>query len=163
MKIKTKKINWKVLITCLIIVILIACIGSLFTTPAVKSSWYQSNKPSLTPPDIVFPIAWTILFFLIFLALYFSWTSAKTKNSKKKITAVFGFNFLLNIYWSILYFHFKNPTAAFIEIILLWISILMMILITWKINKKSAYLLIPYLLWVSFAAILNFLSAFLVY
>ena len=71
---------------------------------------------------------------------------------------VFGINFILNIFWSVLYFGLKNPGLAFIEIILLEISIIAMIILTYKISKKSSYLLIPYFLWVAFASLLNFLS-----
>ena len=73
---------------------------------------------------------------------------------------VYGANFLLNIFWSVLYFGLKNPVASFFELKLLWLSILVMIFVTYKINKISSYLLTPYLLWVSFAGVLNYLSAF---
>lgn len=154
---RSEKINWKVLITSFVIVIIVAAIGSIFTTNSVKSSWYQAVKPSITPPNWVFPIVWTILFFLIALSLYFSWVIAN-KKEKNKIILAYGFNFVFNIAWSIFYFGLKNPLTAFFDLILLWVSILYMIILTWKIDKKAAYLLIPYLLWVSFAGILNYLS-----
>jgi benzodiazapine receptor len=159
MKIKKSRINWTVLIASLIIAYFTAFIGSLFTSSAVKSAWYSSIKPSITPPNYVFPIAWNILFFLIALSLYFAWTSSK-KDQKKTIAWVFGINLILNIVWSILFFGMRNPRAAFIEIIPFWISIAVMMIATWKINKKASWLLLPYLLWVAFASILNFLSAF---
>ena len=145
-----------VLAICFLIVIAVASLGSMFTSSAVKSSWYQSIKPSITPPNYVFPIAWTILFLLIAVSMYFAWTNAKKQ--KKTVAAVFGINFFLNILWSALYFGMKNPLLAFIEIILLWISILTMIIALWKIDRKSSYLIVPYFLWVSFASVLNFLS-----
>ncbi len=152
-----KNINWKVLFICLAIVYLVAFIGSLFTSSAVGTEWYQSIKPSITPPSYVFPIVWNALFFLIAVSLYLAWTSSN-KKQKPKIALVFIVNFILNILWSVLYFGAKSPISAFVEIILLWISIFMMLVVTYKINKKSCYLLIPYLLWVSFAIILNYLS-----
>ena len=155
-----KKINWKVLILSIVIVFLVAFIGSLFTSQNTDSDWYESIKPSITPPKWVFPIVWNILFFLIALSLYFSWINTQTTKNKRKIIIVFGINFFLNILWSALYFGMKNPSLAFYELIILWLSIVTMIFITYKINKKSAYLLVPYLLWVSFAGILNYLSAF---
>lgn len=151
------KINWKVLIWCFVIVYAVAAIGSIFTSRAVKSSWYQAVKPSITPPNWVFPIVWTTLFFLIALSLYLSWIYS-TKKEKDKIILAYGFNFVFNIAWSILYFGLKNPLTAFFNLILLWASILYMMMLTWRIDKKAAYLLIPYLLWVSFAGILNYLS-----
>jgi benzodiazapine receptor len=155
-----KKVNWKVLIDCLIIVFLIAFLGSMFTTSKTNSDWYQLNKPSITPPNFVFPVVWNILFFLISLSLYFAWTNSKNRKSKTKIVFAFGINLILNAFWSYLFFKLENPTYAFYELIILWFSILFMILTTYKINKKSSYLLIPYFIWVSFAGILNYLFAF---
>jgi len=153
------KKNWKVLIFCLLIVYIFAFLGSLFTSSVVNSSWYSSVRSSLTPPNWVFPVVWNILFFLISLSLFYAWTSGK-KESRKKIAIVFGINLSLNALWSLLFFSLKKPNFAFFELILLWISILLMIFTTRKIDKKSAWLLVPYLLWVSFAGILNYLSAF---
>jgi len=149
------KINWKVLIASLLIVYLVAAVGSIFTSGNTSGEWYESIKPSITPPSWVFPVVWNILFFLIAISLYLAWISGK---KKKIIVIVFGINFLLNILWSLLYFKMQNPLYAFIELIFLWLSILLMIIVTYKINKTSSYLLIPYLLWVSFAGILNWLS-----
>lgn len=154
-----KRINWKVLIICLIVVYSIALIGSLFTSQNIDASWYESIKPSITPPNFVFPIVWNILFFLIALSLYFSWIKA-TKKQKKKIAIVFGINFILNILWSVLFFTMKNPVFSFAELLFLILSIKLMIFTTWKINRISSYLLIPYLLWVTFAGVLNYLIAF---
>jgi len=97
------------------------------------------------------------LFFLIGLSLYFAWMKAKPIQ-KKLVAEVFAVNLIFNIVWSILYFGLHNVLYAFIEIFILWISIVWMIIVTWKIDKKAAYLLVPYLLWVSFAIILNYLS-----
>jgi len=152
-----KKINWKILIFSLVVVYLVAFIGSLFTSPNTNTEWYNSIRPSITPPNFVFPIVWNILFFLIGLSLYFSLIKAK-KKEKKEIYLVFGINFILNIFWSVLYFGLKNPVLSFIEIILLIFSIIIMITTTYKINKISSYLLWPYLIWVCFAGVLNFLS-----
>lgn len=150
-------INWKALVASLVVVYFAALIGSLFTSSSVKSEWYQSIKPSITPPNYVFPIVWNILFFLIALSLYFAWTNAKKKADKNKIAWVFAVNLALNVLWSVLFFGMKNPLAGFIDIILTWISIIFMIAATWKIDKKAAWLLVPYFLWVSFAVVLNYL------
>lgn len=150
-----KRVNWKVLVISLIIVYAVAFLGGLFTSKETGGDWYQSIRPAITPPNYVFPIVWNILFFLIALSLYF----VLVKSRKiKDIALVYGLNFLLNILWSGLYFGMRNPKLAFFEIIILWISILSMIIFSYKIDKKASYVLIPYLLWVSFAAILNYLS-----
>lgn len=155
---ENRGINWKVLIISFMIVYLVAGLGSIFTSQNTKSDWYESIKPAITPPNIVFPIAWSILFFLIALSLYFCWINSKNKNKKNAIIIVFGVNFVLNIIWSILYFGMKNPGLAFFDIILLLASIVSMLLLSWKISKTSFWLLMPYFTWVCFASILNYLS-----
>lgn len=154
-----KKIRWKVLIISFVIVFLIAFAGSLFTSPNTSTEWYQSIKPQITPPNYVFPIVWNILFALIAISLYISWTNSN-KKQKSKIILAFGINLALNLIWSIIFFGLKNPQLAFAEIILFWFSIIAMLAATYKINKSSSYLLIPYLLWVTFASYLNYLMAF---
>ena len=149
-----KKINYKVLAISFVIIYLIAFIGSLFTSPVTSSQWYLENKPNITPPNYVFPIVWNILFFLIALSLYFAWTSSK-KKQKNKIALIFGANLILNALWSFLFFTLQKPLLAFVCLIAIWATILGMIYITYKIDKKASYILIPYLLWVSFAGVLN--------
>jgi len=156
MVLRNKK--WLVFVVSLVIVYGIAFIGNLFTSSAVQSSWYQQIRPSITPPNYVFPIVWNILFFLIGLSLAFSWINSKNKKQRKIVAFAFGFNLFLNVLWSVLYFGLKNPTWAFVDIILILFSIIWMILVVRKINKKATWMLVPYLLWVSFASILNFLS-----
>jgi len=155
-----KKINWKNLIVSFIVVSATAFLGSLFTSKGVESFWYWTVRPSITPPNWVFPIAWGILFFLIFLSLYISLTNAKDKKISSRIELVFGINLILNFLWSFLFFGLRSPLFAFADLILLWLSIFAMIFVTKKISKKASWLLIPYLLWVSFAGVLNYLSLF---
>lgn len=153
-----RKVDIKILVTCLLIVYAVAFLGSLFTSPSVDSSWYDSVRPSITPPNWVFPIVWNVLFFLIGLSLYFSWTSSKNKNVKKKVAFAFGLNLVLNVLWSVLYFGLQKPLYAFIEIFFLEASIIYLVYVTYNINKKAGWLVVPYLIWVSFAIILNYLS-----
>lgn len=150
-------INWKTLVVSLVVVYLVAFIGSLFTSSNTNSEWYKSIKHSITPPNWVFPIVWNILFFLIALSLYFLWIKKKERN---KIIVIYAINFVLNILWSVLFFSLKAPLIAFFELILLWFSIILMLAISYRIDKKSFFLLIPYLAWVSFASVLNYLIAF---
>jgi tryptophan-rich sensory protein len=158
---KKHKFNIGVFIICLLVVfLLVGGIGSLFTSRNTNTDWYDSIKPSITPPSIVFPIVWNTLFLLISFSLYFAWTHSKNKNERKKVALVFGINFILNILWSVLFFGLKLLQLAFIEVIIFWFSILAMILITRKITRKSSCLLIPYLIWVAFASVLTYLAAF---
>jgi len=157
---KNKKIKWNVLIISILVVYLCAFIGSIFTSQNTNSEWYDSIKPEITPPSYVFPIVWNILFFLIAMSIYFSWTSTRKKKDKKKIITLFGINLILNVLWSVLFFGLQKPLFAFFELILLWISILLIIIFIHKINKISSYLIIPYFVWVSFAGVLNYIIAF---
>lgn len=146
-----------VFVISFLIVFMTAFIGSIFTSRGTNSEWYNSIRPSITPPNFVFPIVWTILFFLIALSLAFAWLSAD-KKQKKKVAIAFGINFFLNVIWSLFYFGLKNPLLSFIDIIALIISIALLLVLTRKIDKRAFYLLIPYFLWVCFASVLNYLS-----
>jgi translocator protein len=161
-----KRVNVLTLVLILFVVYAFAFIGTLLTSSAVNSSWYSSIKPSITPPNWVFPVVWNILFLLISLSLYISWM-AKAKNNKEskkiklKLAVVFGINLILNVLWSFFFFTLRNPILSFFELIIFWISILVMIFVTYRVQKWSAYLLVPYALWVAFAGILNYLIAFM--
>lgn len=148
------KFNVWLLVVCFLVIAFVAFTGSLLTSNT-KTDWYQEIKPSITPPDFAFPIAWTILFILIALSMYLVFNKSKNK----KLTAlIYGINLDLNMLWSLLFFALKNPFAGFFCIILLIISIVLMIFHAWKIDKSAAWMLVPYLLWVLFASILNFLA-----
>jgi tryptophan-rich sensory protein len=123
-----------------------------------QGSWYESKRTSLTLPNWVFPVVWNILFVLIALSLFYAYTEAKTKTLKGEVFALFGINMILNASWSILFFKIKSPGLALVDLALIWISIIVIMIKNWNISRKSSWLLLPYLLWVSFAGILNFLA-----
>lgn len=148
--------NPKALLLSFLIVILISVVGSQFTD---TSGWYESVKPSITPPNYVFPVVWTILYIMIALALYFSWTNAD-KKEKKTLVSWFSVNLSANLIWSIFFFGLKLPTIAFIDILIILISSFVLVRLTWKISKTASWLLMPYALWITFATLLNFLIAF---
>mgnify|MGYP006287122181 CR=1 FL=1 len=150
------KINYKILIASLVVVYFIGFAGSLFTD---TGDWYDSIKPGITPPGYVFAIVWNILFFLIAISIYLSVTKGTQK--QRQITLIlFGINLLLNFLWSVIFFGMQNTVLAFFELIILGISIISLIYYNYKINKFSAYLLVPYLIWICFAGYLNYLIAF---
>ncbi len=129
-------------------------IGSIATSSSLNS-WYVSlNKPLISPPGWLFAPVWTIIYVLMGVSLFL--VLEKKGKSKKKAIWVFSFQLLLNILWSFLFFGFQMPLLAFVEIIILWILILTMMKEFAKIEKKTKWLLLPYILWTSFAAVLNF-------
>jgi len=153
------KINWFKLITSIIICQLAGIIGSFFTAKSV-SNWYLTlNKPSFNPPGWVFAPVWTLLFLLMGISLYLLWQKG-FKRSKSALYAFTG-QYILNIAWSFCFFYLQNPLAGFIEIIILWIFIILTIISFYKIKPLASYLLFPYLAWVSFAALLNFMLYYL--
>lgn len=152
-----KEINLKFLVISFFIVFVAAFIGAGFTD---TGDWYNDIKPDIAPPNWVFPVVWNILYFMIAMSLYFVLLKSGN-NEKKKIYFVYGLNLFLNILWSFIFFELKNSVFAFVELAFLMSSIFIMIRINWKIDKRSSYLLFPYLLWIIFAGILNLVIAFL--
>lgn len=136
---------------------LVAFLGSVATIPSIPA-WYEHlNKPIFNPPNWVFGPAWTILYFLMGLALYLVWNKdLKDKKRREQGIKIFIFQLILNLLWSLVFFGLHYPLLALITIFLLWVSIFMTIKYFYKISKVASYLLIPYLLWVTFASILNF-------
>jgi tryptophan-rich sensory protein len=131
-------------------------IGSVFTASSV-STWYTAlQKPSLNPPSWVFGPVWTTLFVLMGIAAYLIYENGFKKKNVRIALSVFAVQLVLNTLWSILFFGLQNPGLALVEIAFLWLSILSCIVLFYKINKTAAYLLIPYIVWVSFASYLNY-------
>jgi tryptophan-rich sensory protein len=150
------KINWVKLIASIFICELVGILGSVFTVSSV-STWYPTlNKPFFNPPSWLFGPVWTLLYLLMGISLYLVWDKGLKKQQSKTSVVIFGLQLALNLFWSILFFGLRMPLIAFIEIILLWLAILLTIMHFKRISRTAAYLLIPYILWVSFAAALNF-------
>ncbi len=144
------------LIAAIIICQIAAVIGSVFTAPSIPT-WYASiQKPDFTPPNWVFAPVWTTLFLLMGISLYLIWDRGPEKKDVKLAISVFGIQLVLNVMWSVLFFGLQNPFFAFIEIIFLWIAILVNIILFYRISRKAGLLLVPYILWVSVAALLNY-------
>ncbi|MCS7250275.1 MAG: tryptophan-rich sensory protein [candidate division WOR-3 bacterium] len=131
-------------------------LGSIFTTPSIPTWYRQLIKPPFTPPNWLFAPAWTLLFLLMGISLYLVWEKGLKDKEVKKALLIFLIQLVLNILWSFIFFTLKSLLFAFIEIVILWIAILLTIIYFYKISKASAYLLLPYLFWVSFASVLNF-------
>lgn len=132
----------------------IAFLGSLATQSSV-GDWYTTlNKPFFNPPSWLFGPVWTLLYIMMGISLGLVWNIKN--NLTNSATAWFGVQLLLNLSWSFAFFYFESPFSALIIIVLLWASIVKCIILFKSIAKYAAYLLIPYLLWVSFATLLNF-------
>ena len=129
---------------------------SAFLTSMGMESYKAVEKPSLTPPDIVFPIVWTVLFILMAISAARIWMTDNTRLRNRAIM-VYGWQLFFNFFWSILFFNFQAYGLAFIWIIGLWIMILLMIVRFYSLDKIAGLLQVPYLLWVSFAAYLNYM------
>jgi tryptophan-rich sensory protein len=131
-------------------------VGSIFTAESV-STWYPTiNKPEFNPPSWVFAPVWTMLFLLMGIALYLIIKNKPQGKYALMALSIFGLQLILNVLWSFMFFGLECPFCAFIEILILLSAILATILAFYKINRLAAYLLLPYLFWVSFAAVLNF-------
>ncbi len=144
---------WKFIISILVS-FSAGAIGGIFTTPSI-TTWYATLvKPSFNPPNWLFGPAWTVLYILMGIALYLIWAS--DKENKKIAYIVFFTQLVLNALWSIIFFGAHEMQWAFFEIIVLWLAILATIIAFYRIVKPAAYILIPYILWVTFAAILNY-------
>jgi tryptophan-rich sensory protein len=130
-------------------------VGSLFTLRAIPD-WYSTlQKPLLNPPSWIFGPVWTTLYALMGLSAFLVYQKGWKRKEVKFALGVFGAQLFLNALWSILFFGLHNPLAALIEIFLLWLAIVWTILSFYKVSRLAAYLLIPYILWVSFAIYLN--------
>jgi translocator protein len=148
--------NKKVTLLFCILLPLAAGAISGFLTSASIPTWYATLiKPSFNPPNYLFGPVWTLLYVMMGLALYMVTQTATTQDLKNKAYLFWGSQMFLNFCWSILFFYFKRIDIAFGEIILMWIMILATIFSFAKINKKAAWLLVPYIAWVSFATVLN--------
>ena len=135
-------------------------LGSLFTTPAI-STWYATlKKPFFTPPNWIFSPVWISLFVLMGISLFLVWR--RQDHPGVKTALIFFFvQLILNILWSAAFFGLRSPLLGLIDIVLLWIAILLTTQHFLKVSKFAGVLLIPYLLWVTFAALLNFSLWFL--
>ena len=131
-------------------------IGSIFTMPSI-AGWYAGlAKPALNPPAWVFAPVWTTLFALMGIAAFLVWRKGLNNRNVKIALVIFIIQLVLNTLWSIIFFGLHNPGGAFIEIIFLWIAIFFTIIVFFKISRPAALLLVPYIIWVSFAGYLNY-------
>ncbi|MBU2109958.1 tryptophan-rich sensory protein [Patescibacteria group bacterium] len=144
------------LIIAIVVSELAGVVGSVFTVSAIPT-WYAGLvKPTLNPPSWLFGPVWITLYFLMGIAAFLVWRKGFERRDVKMALGIFGVQLFLNAIWSIIFFGLHNPFWAFIEIIVLWLAIVWTIVVFYRISKPAAYLLLPYILWVSFAGYLNY-------
>lgn len=126
-----------------------------FLTRGSMQAYSSLNRSSLSPPGFIFPIVWTILFILMGIASYLVLTSNASTKSITKALKFYILQLVVNFFWPIIFFNLEMYLFAFVWIILLWVLILITMIKFFKISKPAGYLMLPYFLWVTFAAYLN--------
>jgi translocator protein len=128
-----------------------------FFTATGVDTWYQTiNKPSWNPPNWIFGPVWTTLYVLMGIALYLVWRADVNNKLKRTAIILFAVQLALNFFWSFIFFDQQQVGWALMEIIAMWVMILATIFAFAKVSKPAAWLLVPYISWVSFATILNY-------
>ncbi|MEO6313959.1 MAG: TspO/MBR family protein [Chitinophagaceae bacterium] len=148
--------NTSKLIISIVLTVGLGSLGGIFTAAEIPNWFAQLHKPSWNPPNGLFAPVWTTLYLLMGIALYLVWKSPAAPDPKRWAIIIFIAQFALNFSWSFIFFRQHQMGWAFVEIIVLWLAIFCTIVAFSRINKTAAWLLVPYISWVSFAAILNY-------
>jgi len=146
---------WKFIIA----IILCESVGIIsgLLASANNNPWFDAlNKPTWNPPAYLFGPVWTTLYLLMGISLGIIWNNKATEPNKRKAYFLFALQLFLNFWWSIIFFHFHSPAFALLDIILMVVIIIITIFTFSNFSKLAAWLLVPYISWVSFATILNF-------
>lgn len=149
MKIKLKELVYAVIIP------LILGGASGFLTRNGMDSFETLKKPPLSPPGWLFPIVWTVLYILMGISSYLIYTSYSAKRQKKNSLTVYALQLIFNVVWPFFFFSLKLYTFSFMWLLIMWGLIILTTVMFYKISKTAAYLMIPYILWVTFALYLN--------
>ncbi|NBO24082.1 MAG: tryptophan-rich sensory protein [Chlamydiae bacterium] len=157
---KRKHLKLGTLALFIILCLSVGGAGSFLMGDHVKT-WYHTLKmPALTPPDYIFGPVWTTLYVLMGISIWQIFKCSTKNVKKKKAYILFSIQLFLNLIWSGLFFGLQNPQLALLDNLILWIAIVLTIIEFHKHDELASYLLIPYLVWISFALYLN--SAFVV-
>lgn len=145
-------IQWKKLLICIAIPLAVGSLSALLTRNSMEV-FEAVSKPELSPPGWLFPLVWTTLYILMGIASYLVLTSEKPNHIA---LTVYGIQLVFNFFWSIIFFNLELYWFAFLWLIVLWLLILETAILFYDISKPAGYLMLPYLLWVTFAGYLNF-------
>ncbi len=148
-------IKLKPLLINLFIPLAVGGLSALLTMDSMET-FERINQPPLSPPGWLFPVVWTILYILMGISAYLVTTSSATDKQKRNAFIVYGTQLFFNFLWSIIFFNREDYLFAFVWLVILWALILTNIILFYRISKPAGLLLIPYLLWVTFAGYLNF-------
>lgn len=154
-----RKIKWRILLICLLIPLLVGVLSSVLSRGGMESFDTAQASP-LTPPPVVFIVVWTLLYILMGISSYLVVTSNEPQAKIDAALKTYGTQLVFNFFWSIFFFGLGAYLFSFLWLAGLWVAIVLNILAFSKISKPAAWLLVPYLLWVSFAGYLN-LSVYL--
>ncbi len=147
---------WLKIILSIVLCNIVGLLASSVTLPAI-SGWYSTlNKPPFNPPSWLFGPVWTLLYTLMGISVAAIWQMGSHQKGVKHALSIFGIQLMLNGIWSFLFFGFQNPLIAFIEILFLFVLIVITFVRFKELKPWAAWLLVPYLLWVAFASMLNF-------
>jgi translocator protein len=148
--------NWMKLVISIAIPLAVGGIAGLFTQPEIDK-WYQTiEKPEWQPPNWVFGPVWTLLYIMMGIAMYLVWRSNGPVHKKRPAIILWIIQLVLNFFWSFIFFRQHQLGWALVEIVVLWFFILLTIFAFARISKLAAWLLVPYISWVSFASILTY-------
>ncbi len=143
-------------IISILLIVGIGSLGGIFTAPEIKTWYLHLNKPSWNPPNWLFAPVWSSLYLMMGISFYLIWKSAFANDRKTWAIIIFIAQFALNFLWSFIFFKNHQLGWAFVELVVMWLAILCSIIAFSSINKIAAWLLVPYISWVSFAGILNY-------
>ncbi|MBM3416726.1 MAG: tryptophan-rich sensory protein [Bacteroidetes bacterium] len=148
--------NFLKLVISISIPLAIGATSGFFTVTGAES-WYQGiNKPSWNPPNRIFGPVWTTLYIMMGISFFLIWKADTSRETKKMAMVFFTAQLVLNFFWSFIFFNQQQPGWALVELAALWLMILATIFAFGNISKTAAWLLAPYISWVSFASILNY-------
>jgi benzodiazapine receptor len=145
--------RWKPVLAAAAAALGVAVLGALSTD---VGPWYRGlQQPPWKPPDALFGPAWTLIYAFAATAGVQAWRGARTRIERERVLLLFALNAFVNVLWSLLFFRLQRPDWALVEVGFLWGSIVLLIVVLGRLSRSAGWLLVPYLAWVSFAAVLN--------
>lgn len=144
-----------ILLLSLVLSFLAAGVGGMFTRSGIDSGWYETiRKPPWTPPGWLFGPVWTALYVAMAVAAWLVCRAADWVKTREALL-LYAVQLLFNASWSFFFFYLENPLAGLVELLVLWALLLLTMVSFWKLRPAAGWLFVPYLGWVSFAALLN--------